>query len=103
MTIHFLPGGFLCPEGAKHGITKVRGGYSAPLVSDKVLKDANEFVNALYSNEELLMKIREHLRIRGFGFSFETKYTVTDEEESAPVQGHAEPDNEDNECNEGEE
>lgn len=108
----FLPGGFLCPEGAKHGITKVRGGYSAPLVSDKVLKDANEFVKALYSNEELLMKIREHLRIRGFGFDFERKYTIPDEdeesgtvqeEESAPVHEQAEPENEDNEGNEGEE
>lgn len=70
----FLPGGFLCPEGAKHGITKVRGGYSAPLVSDKTFKTAAEFVEALYSDAERLRKIRECLRIRGFGFDFETKY-----------------------------
>lgn len=72
----FLPGGFLCPEGAKHGITKVRGGYSAPMISDRVFRNADEFAEALCSNEERLMKIREHLRIRGFGFDFETKYTV---------------------------
>lgn len=77
----FLPGGFLCPEGAKHGITKVRGGYSAPLVSDKVFKSADEFVETLYSDKDRLRKIRECLRIRGFGFDFETKYTVTDEPE----------------------
>ena len=84
----FLPGGFLCPEGAKCGITKVRGGWSAPLVSDKVFKTADEFVAALYSDEERLKKIREHLRIRGFGFDFETKYTTpADSEEEKSIQG----------------
>lgn len=39
----FAPGNFLCPEGAKWGLTKVRGGYSAPLVSDKTFKTAAEF------------------------------------------------------------
>lgn len=72
----FMPGGFMCPEGAKCGITKVRGGYSAPLVSDSVFKTADELVDAIYSNEEILRKIREHLRIRGFGFDFEKRYSV---------------------------
>ena len=72
----FLPGGFLCPEGAKCGITKVRGGYSAPMVSDKVFRNADEFVEALYSDGDLLRRIREHLRIRGFGFGFETRYSI---------------------------
>lgn len=95
----FAPGGFLCPEGAKHGITKVRGGWSAPMISDKVFKTADEFVEALYSDEERLRKIREHLRIRGFGFDFETKYTVqedgahqveTENEEEQGVENDAE-------------
>jgi hypothetical protein len=77
----FASGGFLCPEGASHGITKVRGGWSAPMISDKVFKTADEFVEALYSDEERLRKIRELLRIRGFGFDFETKYTMPEEEE----------------------
>lgn len=72
----FMPGGFMCPEGAKCGITKVRGGYSAPLVSDSVFKTADDLIGAIYSNEEILRKIREHLRIRGFGFDFEKKYSV---------------------------
>lgn len=80
----FAPGGFLCPDGAKCGITKVRGGWSAPLVSDKPFKTPDEFVEALYSNQDLLRKIREHLRIRGFGFDFETKYSVSGAEEPAP-------------------
>ena len=78
----FLPGGFLCPEGAKCGITKVRGGWSAPMVSDKVFKTAGEFIKALYSDEERLRKIREGLRIRGFGFEFETRYTIPDDDDS---------------------
>lgn len=77
----FMPGGFLCPEGAKCGITKVRGGYSAPMISDKVFKTADEFVEALYSDKERLRRIRELMRIRGYGFDFETKYTVPEEEE----------------------
>ena len=76
----FAPGGFLCPEGAKHGITRVRGGWSAPMISDKVFKTADEFAEALYSDEERVKKIREHLRIRGFGFDFETQYTVGEDE-----------------------
>lgn len=92
----FAAGGFLCPEGAKHGITKVRGGYSAPMISDKVFKTADEFVEELYSDEERLRKIREHLRIRGFGFDFETKYTVPDEAENT-VQDEESEDREDGE------
>ena len=78
----FMPGGFLCPEGAKCGITKVRGGYSAPMISDKVFKSADEFIEALYSDKDRLRKIRECLRIRGFGFDFETKYFVEQDEDS---------------------
>lgn len=83
----FLPGGFLCPEGAKCGITKVRGGWSAPMVSDKTFKSADEFVEALYSDEERLRKIREHLRIRGFGFDFETKYSVPQDSDDDDSEG----------------
>lgn len=106
----FMPGGFLCPEGAKCGITKVRGGYSAPMISDKPFKTADELIEAIYSDKDRLMKIREGLRIRGFGFPFETQYTVAvdmpepgteDEDESAPES----PDDENNqeETSEGEE
>lgn len=93
----FAAGGFLCPEGAKCGITKVRGGYSAPMISDKPFKTAEEFVEALYSDEERLRRIRESMRIRGFGFDFETKYTVADEEENGVSGGENE------EAGEGEE
>ena len=75
----FMPGGFLCPEGAKCGITRSCGKWSAPLVSDKKFATADELIEEIYSDKERLMKIREHLRIRGFGFPFETKYTVEDD------------------------
>ena len=83
----FLPGGFLCPEGAKCGITRVRGGWSAPLVSDKTFKTAEEFVSELYSDENRLRKIRECLRIRGFGFEFETRYSPPDEIDDSECDG----------------
>jgi len=88
----FLEGGFLCPEGAKCGITRVRGGYSAPMISDKIFKNAEEFVAELYSDEDRVKKIREHLRIRGFGFDFETKYTMPESETVSVVseEGEAE-------------
>ncbi len=57
------------------------------MVSDKVFKTADEFIEALYSDAELLRKIREHLRIRGFGFDFETQYTIPDEEEDSEGEG----------------
>lgn len=93
----FSAGGFLCPDGAKHGITRVRGGWSAPMISDKIFKTADEFVEALYSDEERLRRIREHLRIRGFGFDFETKYTVCPD---AQCSEEADGDPEDGEGNE---
>ena len=96
----FAPGGFLCPEGAKHGITRVRGGWSAPIVSDKVFKNADEFVEALYSDEDRLKRIREHLRIRGFGFDFETKYTVESEESSSVPEEQEEKSEDDSEDSE---
>ena len=74
----FAPGGFLCPAGAKWGITKSKGRYSAPMISDKTFKTADEFIEELYSDKERLKKIRENFRIRGFGFDFETKYEIED-------------------------
>lgn len=94
----FAPGGFLCPEGAKCGITKVRGGYSAPLVSDKTFKNADELIDALYSDDERLMRIREHLRIRGFGFDFETKYSSDGEREGGYVDASGETSGENDEA-----
>jgi len=42
-----------------------------------------DFVDAFYSNEALLMEVREKLRIRGFGFKFETDYANEEERNDA--------------------
>jgi hypothetical protein len=39
-----------------------------------------EFLRTLYGNKDVLMAIREKMRIRGFGFNFEQKYVPTPEE-----------------------
>ena len=50
------------------------GGIKCPELSDRVFKNPEEFLAALYGNEGMLKRMREKLRIRGFGFDFETKY-----------------------------
>jgi hypothetical protein len=56
-----------------HGIT------CKPL-RDKAFKDEYEFMEALYADAELVLAIREKLRIRGYGFEFEAKYVPSAEE-----------------------
>jgi RecA/RadA recombinase len=46
----------------------------AELNNGKAMQNADEFFNLLYANEDLLMRCREKLRIRGFKFKFETDY-----------------------------
>ncbi len=52
----------------------VNSGIKCPVLSDKVFRTNEDFIRALYANTELVMKLREKLRIRGFGFAFETDY-----------------------------
>jgi len=55
-------------------------GITCKPLSDKSFKTDEEFIRAFYSNQDLVMTIREKLRIRGCGFEFETKYTPSMEE-----------------------
>jgi RecA/RadA recombinase len=50
------------------------GWYSHTALNDGKSMHKEDFVNKFYENEELLMRCREKLRIRGFGFKFETDY-----------------------------
>lgn len=52
----------------------VNSGIKCPALGDKVFRTNEDFIRALYANTELLNKLREKLRIRGFGFAFETDY-----------------------------
>jgi len=43
----------------------------------------DDFLDAFYANEELLMQVREKFRIRGFGFKFEADYDAKGEVDAA--------------------
>jgi RecA/RadA recombinase len=63
-------------------------GVTCKPLSDKSFPDEGSFLKALYANEELIKGVRQALRIRGFGFDFETKYVpsaseLEDNEQSA--------------------
>lgn len=68
----FAPGKFLNPEGGR-ALYRDAGGIHCPMLNDKAYKSKAEFMSAIYGNEDLLMVILEGLRIRGYGFDFETK------------------------------
>ena len=53
-------------------------GIMCRALQDHSFKSEEEFVRAFYDNTDLLMTAREKMRIRGFGFDFETKYDQFD-------------------------
>lgn len=55
-------------------------GISCALLSEKSFKNDLEFLQAFYSRQDLVMEVREKLRIRGFNFAFETNYMAPYEE-----------------------
>lgn len=62
-----------CPFDPQH-YKSAGGWYShSALAGGKSLR-REEFVDRFYDHEELVMECRQKLRIRGFGFDFETKY-----------------------------
>ena len=74
-------------------ISRSSHGLKCTLVSDKWFKDDLEFLQTFYSNHDLVMACREKLRVRGFGFNFETKYMpsiteIEDNKESAESDLH---------------
>lgn len=55
-------------------------GVKSELVANKSFKDDLEFLQTFYANTDLVMACREKMRIRGFGFNFETKYMPSQQE-----------------------
>ena len=51
------------------------GWYEFPLLSDKKMR-GRDMAEKLYANADLLMKIREDMRIYGYGFAFEKDYSI---------------------------
>jgi hypothetical protein len=62
-----------CPFDPEH-YKSAGGWYSHSALNGGKSMRREEFVDAFYDHEELLMETREKLRIRGFGFDFETRY-----------------------------
>ena len=65
-------------DGRPYEISKTSV-ISCDAVSDKSFKSEEEFIRAFYANEDLVMKCRENMRIRGFGHDWETKYEGPDD------------------------
>lgn len=66
----------------KYGnITRYGGRYTCKILRDKAFDSGDDFLDALYKNEEVVSSIMEDLRIRGYGFDFETKYNIEEYED----------------------
>lgn len=68
---------------------RVNGGIKCTPLNDKTFKSNEEFLRALYGHTDLIMSLREKLRIRGYGFKFETDYQakLTEQEMAALAEG----------------
>lgn len=53
---------------------RTSAGIKCTLLSDRTFRSEEDFVRALYANTDLLMALREALRLRGFGFKFESSW-----------------------------
>ena len=81
----------------KHSASPLKGVASktgqwikCPPLQEKAFTSDLDFVQAFYANTELVEACREALRIRGFGYDFETKYMLSEseiEDNSATLKG----------------
>jgi RecA/RadA recombinase len=68
---------FSCDSPFKPGtFTAVSGWYKCDAVAGGKNMRGPDFVDAFYSDTALVMECRERLKIRGFGFKFETDYEL---------------------------
>ena len=57
---------------------RTSAGIKCTLLSDRTFRSEEDFIRALYANEDLTMALREALRLRGFGFKFESSWKQQD-------------------------
>lgn len=69
---HLLFGSYSPFEAGTYGSSG--GWYRHDEIGDGKNMHLSEFVNLFYQNEDLVMRCRERLKIRGFGFEFESKF-----------------------------
>jgi len=70
---------------------RTSAGIKCPLLSDKTYKSEEDFLRAFYANADLFMGCRQALRLRGFGFDFETSWKNQPAEETAAANATEEP------------
>lgn len=70
----FAPGKVLNPNGGRT-LYRDAGGIHCPLLRQQAYKSKEEFIQEIYANQDLFMTILEGLRIRGYGFDFETNFS----------------------------
>jgi hypothetical protein len=71
---------FTKDELYRHSRGRLGSGITCKPLSDKAFASDEEFLRAFYNNQDLVMSIREKMRIRGCGFDFETKYKPSQSE-----------------------
>lgn len=80
----------MLPDGTPFSFDAKGGGYTeCPNLGIKVKNNREgyrELMHALYADTDLLMAVRESLRIRGFGFDFETQYGRQFDEPPKPAE-----------------
>lgn len=65
--------GNVCNKDGGRALYRDAGGIHCPMLSDKGYRHPEDFLRAIYDNEDFLMTILEGMRVRGYGFDFETK------------------------------
>lgn len=76
----FAPGHALNPNGER-ALYRDAGGIHCPMLRPQAYKSKEEFLNEIIGNKDLLMTMLEGMRIRGYGFDFETKFMPEPEQE----------------------
>ena len=69
----FAPGKVLNPDGGR-ALYRDAGGLHCPLLRQQAYKSKEEFIHDLNANKDMFDTMMEGLRVRGYGFDFETSF-----------------------------
>lgn len=85
----FAPGNALNPDGGR-AMYRDAGGIHCPALRPNAYKSKEEFIQDLNDNKDMLMTALEGMRIRGYGFDFETNFDIPDESDDGEQEEEAE-------------
>lgn len=78
--------GNVCNKEGGRALYRDAGGIHCPMLSEKAYRSKEDFLHAIYDNEDFLMTILEGMRVRGYGFDFETKdFSIQAEKQDAKL------------------